>query len=116
MNTSSGDNPRIWAAILHASQLANFIIPLSGVVIPIVIWQAKKDQIEGLDAHGKAVANWLISSFIYGIGFTILAFVLIGVPLLIILGLLAIGFPIFGAIKANDGELWRYPFSIRFFT
>jgi len=27
----------------------------------------------------------------------------------------AIAFPIVGGIKANNGEVWRYPLSIQFF-
>jgi len=117
MNQSSEPwSLRRWAIILHLSQLANFLIPLSGFILPIVIWQMKEDQINGLDAHGKVVANWLISSFLYSIAFFILSFALIGISLLFILGLLAICFPIYGAIKASDGELWSYPLSIRFIT
>ena len=33
----------------------------------------------------------------------------------VFLGLLCLIFPIIGAIKANDGEVWPYPLSIRFF-
>jgi len=29
--------------------------------------------------------------------------------------IVAVAFPIVGAIKASDGEVWRYPLSIRFF-
>ena len=50
---------------LHLSQLLNMVIPLAGVVVPIVIWQMKKDETPALDAHGKMVVNWLISSLIY---------------------------------------------------
>lgn len=111
--SSSGES-RQWAMFMHLSQLANFVIPLAGVIAPIVMWQTKKDQLEGVDAHGKVIVNWLISSFIYSIGCAILSIILIGIPMLIALGVLAIGFPIYGAIKANDGEVWPYPLSIKF--
>jgi uncharacterized Tic20 family protein len=39
----------------------------------------------------------------------------IGVPLLIILGVLGIIFPIIAGIKANNGEVWKYPGAIGFF-
>jgi len=41
--------------------------------------------------------------------------ILVGFILIWVLGLLALIFPIIGAIKANDGEVWPYPLSIRFF-
>ena len=58
--------------------------------------------------------NWIISEVIYGVLFVLLAFVFIGFPLLIVLGILGVVFPIIGGIKANDGEAWKYPLSIRF--
>ena len=103
---------RQWAMFLHLSQLAGFLIPLAGLVVPIVIWQIKKSELPGIDAHGKIVVNWIISEIIYLLVCLLLTFVLIGVPLLIAVGALGILFPIIGAIKANNGEVWRYPFSI----
>ena len=50
--------------ILHLSQLANIVAPPAGIVAPIIIWQVKKDQMPALDAHGKMIANWIISSII----------------------------------------------------
>lgn len=61
------------------------------------------------------VLNWILSSLIYAVVFSILIFVLIGIPLLWALALLFLIFPIIGAIKANDGIVWPYPLSIRFF-
>jgi len=82
------------------------------LVIPIVIWQIKKSELPGIDAHGKIVVNWIISEIIYLLVCLLLTLVLIGVPLLIAVGALGILFPIIGAIKANNGQVWRYPFSI----
>lgn len=105
---------RQWAMFLHLSTLLGFVVPFLGLVAPILIWQLKKEEMPALDAHGKSVANWLISSFLYALGCVVLSFVLIGIPLLVVLGLLCIVFPIIGGIKANDGELWHYPMTIKF--
>ncbi|MEI6706156.1 MAG: DUF4870 domain-containing protein [Methylococcales bacterium] len=104
---------RQWAMFLHLSQLAGFtVLPLLGLIAPIIIWQIKKEQYPSIDEHGKAVVNWIISELIYGaIGFMLL-FVLIGFPILGILGILGLVFPIIGGIKANNGELWHYPMTI----
>ncbi len=47
---------------LHLSQLLNIILPPAGIVVPIILWQIKKDEMPALDAHGKMVVNWIISS------------------------------------------------------
>jgi uncharacterized Tic20 family protein len=106
---------RQWALILHLSQLAGFVIPGAGLVTPIIIWQMKKDEMPGLDAHGRAVANWILSGLIYAAASAVLVIVLIGIPLLILLLLVGVIFPIIGGIKAGDGEVWKYPLSITFF-
>lgn len=99
---------------LHLSQLLNFIIPFGGVIAPIVLWQIKKDEIPGLDAHGKMVANWLISSLIYGVVSGILCLIVIGFLGLMALAVMSVVFPIIAGIKANKGELWEYPLTIKF--
>jgi uncharacterized protein len=105
---------RQWAMFLHFSILLGFFIPIAGLVAPIVIWQIKKTEFPEIDAHGKNVANWIISVIIYGcVGF-LLTFILIGIPLLYLLGAFCVVFPIIGGIKANNGEIWKYPMSIEF--
>jgi hypothetical protein len=103
-----------WAVFLHLSQFLSYLIPLAGVVVPLAIWLVKKDQLPGLDTHGRNVMNWLISAFIYAAVGLILAFIGIGFLILLPLGICAIAFPIVGAINASDGKVWRYPLSIRF--
>lgn len=99
---------------LHLSQLLNFIVPFGGVIAPIVIWQMKKDEIPALDAHGKMIVNWMLSGLIYSIVSFILAFVLIGFIGFIALAIMGVVFPIIGGIKANNGEFWEYPVTIKF--
>lgn len=105
---------RLWATILHLSLLAGLVVPVGGLVAPIIIYILKKDEIPGLQEHGHVVFNWMISALIYAVLSVILMLVLIGFVLIWILALLSLIFPIIGAIKANDGELWPYPLSIRF--
>jgi len=99
---------------LHLSQLANVILFPIGILAPILIWQMNKQKMPALDAHGKMVTNWMISSAIYAAVSVVLCLLLIGFVLLIGLALIGIIFPIVGAIKANNGELWEYPLTIRF--
>ena len=106
---------KTWALILHLSLLAGLIIPLGGLIVPIVVYLLKKDELPGLEPHWHIVINWIISALIYAVICFILMFVVIGIFLFWALGLLALVFPIIGAIKANDGIAWPYPLSIQFF-
>jgi len=114
VNEISGD-AHMWGMFIHLSQFCGYVVPLAGLIVPIVLWQIKKDDAEIIDRHGRIVTNWIITEFIFGVVFAILCFVLIGIPLLLALALVAIVFPIIGAVKANAGEEWPYPCSIPFF-
>jgi hypothetical protein len=105
---------REWSMYLHLSLLAGFAIPLAGFIAPIIIWQVKKDELPEVDVHGKIVTNWIISSLIYTVVSLFLVFLVIGIPCLVVLGILNIAYPIIGGLKANNGEVWHYPMTIRF--
>jgi uncharacterized protein len=103
-----------WAFFLHLSQYAHVLVPFGGIVLPIVLWQIKKDEYPDLDSHGKKVVNWAISMLIYLLVSIPLCFLLIGIPLVILLALASLVCPLIGAIKANQGEIWTYPGTITF--
>lgn len=100
--------------LMHLSQLAGYVIPVAGLVLPIVMWATNKDQSKIVDLHGKNILNWIISSIIYLVISTILVFLLIGIPLLFAIAICTLIFSIVGAVKANSGELYKYPLSFSF--
>ncbi len=105
----------MWSMFIHLSQFCGYVIPLAGLIVPIVLWQIKKSDSEIIDKHGKIVVNWILTELIYGIVFGLLCMILIGIPLILALAVLSIVFPIVGGIRANAGEVWPYPLSIKFF-
>jgi len=107
---------RQWALVLHLSQFAGYVVPFGGFIVPILIWQFKKDELPGLDEHGKNCVNWIISKLFYLTISILLCIVVIGIPMVIALALCIIVFPIIAAVKASSGETWKYPCAIAFFT
>jgi uncharacterized Tic20 family protein len=101
--------------LLHLSLFAGHTIPLGGIIAPIVIWQVKKDEMPEVDEHGKNAVNWVLSFLLYALLCVPLVFVIVGIPLLIVLAVLNVVFPIIAAVKANEGRVWRYPLAIPFF-
>ena len=95
--------------------LASFVLPAFGLILgPLIWWVLMKDKSPAAREHGGEVLNFAISYFIYITISTLLAFVLIGIPLLILLSVAMIVFIIIGTIQASDGKLYRYPLIIRF--
>jgi len=101
-----------WSMIIHFSILAGWAIPIAGLIVPILIWQLKKDDLPGIVPHAHIVLNWIITSLVYGVICLILSLVLIGLLGFMVLGLVTIIFAIIGGLKANDGEVWEYPGTI----
>ena len=105
---------RQWALICHLSVLAGFIIPFGNLAAPIIIWSAKKDEFPMVDVHGKEVINFQISFTIWFMVSAVLILILLGIFMLIVLAVLQLVFVIIGALKADRGELYHYPLTIRF--
>lgn len=103
---------RQWAMFIHFSILAGWVVPLAGVVVPVLLWQLKKDELPGIRPHAHVVLNWILSSLVYAVICFILLFVAVGVLGFFLLAVLTVVYAIIGGIKANDGELWEYPGTI----
>lgn len=99
---------RLYCMLMHLSLLL-------GILWPLIMWLIKKDSSKFIDQSGKIILNWCISAIIYGMGGVLFSFIVVGIPLLVALGICYIVFAIMGAVKANEGILWKYPLSIEFF-
>ncbi|MFQ6115959.1 MAG: DUF4870 domain-containing protein [bacterium] len=107
---------RTWATLCHLGALAGFIIPFGNIIAPLVIWLVKKDESPFVDDQGKESLNFQISMTIYFLVAVLLVLILIGIPLLIVLGIFEIVMVVIAAVKASNGEKYRYPVTIRFIS
>jgi uncharacterized Tic20 family protein len=105
-----------WAMGCHLSALLGLVCPLGNLIGPLVIWLLKKNESPLIDREGKESLNFQISMTIYFCISALLIVVLIGLPMMIVVGLLDIILTIVGAIKTSNGEDYRYPLTIRFLT
>ena len=105
---------RMWAMFCHLSALAGFIIPFGSIIGPVIIWSIKKDEYPFVNEQGKEAINFQISMAIYMIISAILIIVVIGILMLIALGLFQLIMIVIASVRANNGESFVYPLSIRF--
>lgn len=118
------DDERTYALMIHLSLLAHVVLTLIAIVIPIVMWQAKKNQSPFLDDHGREAVNFQISLIIWSIALPLIAALVgvitcgVGLVLLIPAALLPYIVGVIGMIQAsmaaNRGEFYRYPMTFRF--
>jgi uncharacterized Tic20 family protein len=126
-------------AILHITPVGFFLFPVVGnVLLPFIFWMLKREEINGINKHGKDILNGqltysIVLSIIIGVqmAFIFSTVLFPGNPFVVkffmnfpvyILGgmiLCAIIFGIFPAINAirvyNGKEPWKYPLKINFF-
>ena len=99
----------------HLSALVGFLIPFGSLLGPLIIWQIKKAEMPFVDDQGKESLNFQITVFIAVIAAIILMFITLGllffVPMAV--GIAALVLTIMAGIKANNGETYRYPWTLR---
>ncbi len=141
MNSKNTNNN---AFLIHISAFAGYFFPLGGIIAPLIFWQVKKDENEFLDAHGKEAVNFNLSFLLYSVilGLTFIPIIIRsifrnidnldhmqndfffdftnmfgffgGISIIGILGILRFVFIILAAVKANNGEFYNYPLTIKF--
>lgn len=108
------DQRIILSALAHgAIFFSAFVVALG---LPIAILFLSKDSV--VKANARESINFHINLYIYGLVFGLLAFVLIGIPLLVILGIFSFVMPIIAIISVikNPEQPYHYPFIYRFLT
>jgi uncharacterized Tic20 family protein len=129
------------AFLIHISAFAGYFFPLGGVIAPLIFWQVKKNESDFLDEQGKEAVNFnlsfLLYTFILGLTFIPLFLGTLfknieysnneflfdfpsmfgffgGISIIALLGVIRFVFIILAAIKANNGEHYKYPLTIQF--
>jgi uncharacterized Tic20 family protein len=101
-----------WGMFCHLSALvAHFLttgaFPLLG---PLICWLIKKDTSRFVDYHGKEALNFQINILAY----TLICFVtILGIFLIPIVIVYSIVMAIIAGMKANEGQLYEYPYTFR---
>jgi uncharacterized Tic20 family protein len=102
-------NDKIWSMLSHLSALFGV-----GIILPLVVYLAMRKESDYVACNAREALNFHISVLIYVLCCIPLMLVLIGVPLAIMIGLGSVVLAIIAAVKASDGECYRYPLTLRF--
>lgn len=110
----SESDARLWAMLTHLSALPGSLVLIGSIVLPLVIWRIQKEKSAFVDFHGKEAVNFNITMALAAAISVVLVFLLIGIFLIWLVGAVWLIFTLIAAIKANNGEYYRYPLTIRF--
>ena len=110
---------RMWAMFGHLAAFTAFITGLGCVLGPLIVWLVKRETMPFAGDQAKEALNFNISVIIAAIGLWILTVITLGIGLLLTIPLglaLCVAWlvlTIVAAVKANNGEHYRYPFTLR---
>ena len=106
---------RSMAVIAHVLGL------FAAILRPLIIYVLKKDESPYVRHQAAEALNFGLSMALYLTAYTIVSFILvfvvIGIFMLFLIPVIALGIAIFhviAAVAANRGEYYRYPLTIRF--
>lgn len=107
--------------IAHLSALVGLTgIPFANVIAPLVVWLVKREGNPFVNDQGKEALNFQITvtvaALILAVASIIPLVFCITIPLLLALVVVVLVFTILAGLKANEGQTYRYPFSVRLIT
>lgn len=104
----SPSDQRLWATLGHVGAL------FFGFLVPLVTYLVLKDRGAFVRSHAAASLNFQLTLIIGYLAGFVLIFVLVGILVLLALPILNLIFCIIAAVRANSGEPYSYPLTIRF--
>ena len=113
MTQAMTQDDRTWGMLAHLSAFGFFICPLGNVIGPLIVWLVKRDQSQFVADQGKEALNFNISVLLAAIACGLLVLVLIGIALGAALFVFWLVMTIVAGIRASEGVLYRYPFTLR---
>ena len=101
-------NDKVWSILCHLS-------PFLGVglfILPLIVYLAMKNE-PFTRENAKEALNCHISYLIYMLCCIPLVLIVVGGVIAIALGVALLVFSIIAAVKASDGQIYRYPLILR---
>jgi uncharacterized protein len=109
------DQERLWGMLAHLLSFVAAYIAL-GFVAPLVVLLVFGPRSAFVRANAVESLNFNLSWLLYAIVAGILLIIGIGVLILIALGIAYVVLVIIASVRANNGQLYRYPLTIRFIS
>jgi uncharacterized protein len=102
--------------VLTMAMLCHLLGGLLGILGALIMWLVKKDDHPFIDDQGKESVNFQLANLIAQLVGMVVVVASCGflffIPIIIYVGQLV--YAIIAAMKANEGQWYRYPVTIRF--
>jgi uncharacterized Tic20 family protein len=107
------ESARTTAAAAHLSTFAGLVVPFGSVIGPLAVWLTRRDRDPFIDQAGREALNFGITIAIYGAVLLVAALMLVGIPLLVAGVIAWVVLASLAAVKASQGQAYRYPLTLR---
>ena len=101
------------AVAAHLSTFAGLVVPFGSVIGPLAVWLTRRDRDPFIDQAGREALNFGISIAVYGSLVLVAALLLVGIPFLIVGVIAWVVLASLAAVKASQGQPYRYPLTLR---
>jgi uncharacterized Tic20 family protein len=101
------------AVAAHLSTFAGLVVPFGSVIGPLAVWLTRRDRDPFIDQAGREALNSGISIAVYGLVVLVASLMLVGIPLLIVGVIAWVVLASLAAVKASQGQAYRYPLTMR---
>jgi uncharacterized protein len=110
--SAPSQDEKTWGMLAHISALIAgiFGFPFIG---PLIVMLTKGKESKWVEGHSKEALNFSITATVAIWVSAVLMFCMIGFILLPVVGLGALVLTVIAGLKANNGEMYRYPVSVR---
>ena len=108
------DQERTWGLVAHLSAFAGSLVGGLTFLGPLIVMLTMGERSPFVRRHAVEALNFNLSVLIYALVSLLTLLVLIGFVLLPLVVVAWAVLTIVAAVKANQGEEYRYPFTIRF--
>jgi uncharacterized protein len=109
------DQERLWGMLAHLLSFVAAYIAL-GFVAPLVVLLVFGPRSAYVRAQAVESLNFNLSWLLYAIVAGILLIIGVGLLILIALGIAYVVLIIIASVRANNGQFFRYPLTIRFIS
>lgn len=99
---------RLWIVLSHLSVFLGV-----GLLLPLIIYLVKRTDSPRVAAQAREALNFHISVLIYSLLCIPLVIIIIGIPMLFIVGFVSLVLAVVAAVKSSDGIDYRYPLTLR---
>ncbi len=113
------DEQRTWASLSHLTALLGYLVAFGQFIPPLILYLTKRNKNPFIADQALESLNFQINVVLCLVVGTILTMTIvlawIGIPMLILTTLGNVIFVIIATVRAREGELYRYPVSVRCF-